>query len=245
MHLARFTSLWLTVGLAFATWSTSHATTTLPALLAGDPVSRLPGTTFGVNVRLTNGEQAAVEDFTAFFMGYQLIPQAGAVGTVTIIGVSQPVSNPVLTGTGIDVTFMPNLLLPTPINGTFDSVAAILGNDPETGDSILAGEIRNLVNLQIQASVNANGDWKLFAVNASDSGNPVSAWQKPNDATNFGFANLASDSPTAFELTVISVPEPSSWMLAGLAGGAAWCYATVRRRLITAEVFFRLPRSII
>jgi len=241
----RFTAIWLGIGLAVAASSTSHATP-LPALLAGDPVSHPAGTTFSVNVRLTNTDVATVEDFAAFFMGFQLIPQAGAVGTVTIIGASQPTSNPVLTGQTIDATFLDNLILPDLINGTIDYVAAILGNDPETGDSIVTAAIRNLVTLEIQASADANGDWKLFAVNDSDGGNPVSAWQKPNSTTNYGFTNLSSGSATALELTVISVPEPPSGMLASMAGGAAGCYATLRRRrLITAEVLFRLTRPLL
>lgn len=236
----RFTALWLTVGLAFATWSTGQATP-LPALLAGNPVFRLPGTTFSVNVQLTNTGQAPIEDFAAFFMGFQLIPQAGAVGTVTIIGANQPTSNPVLTGATIDESFLDGLILPNMINGTEDYVAAILGNNPETGDSIVAAAIRNLVSLEIEASADANGDWKLFAVNDNDSGNPVSAWQKPGSPTNYGFTNLSSASGTAVELTVISVPEPAAGMLASLAGGAAGCYATLRRRrLVAAEILIRL-----
>jgi hypothetical protein len=230
MNSARIRSLWLTVGLTLASGSTIHATP-LPSLLAGEPISRLPGTTFNVNVRLTNTDLAAVEDFTAFFMGFQLIPQAGAVGTVTIVGASQPTSSPVLTGSVIDATFLDTLELPSLINDTVDYVAAILGNDPETpADTIAPGETRNLVTLQIQASGDSNGLWKLFAVNDNDAGNPVSAWQKPGSGTNFGFTNLPSGSPTALELTVISVPEPASGMLASLAGGVAGCYATLRRR---------------
>jgi hypothetical protein len=230
MNAPRIGILCLALGVAQAAGSSGHAQQ-LPTLVTGGSVAKQPGTTFNANVQLTNLDQfTSVEDFTAFFMGFQLIPQSGAVGTLTIIGASQPTTSPVLTGAVIDATFLDSLELPSLLNGTTDYVAAILGNDPETGDTIAPGATRNLVALEIQASANADGLWKLFAVNDNDGGIPVSAWQRPGSGIDFGFTNLPSVSPTALELTVISVPEPSAGMLASIAGGAAGCYATMRGR---------------
>jgi hypothetical protein len=230
MNAPRTGTFCLALGVALVAGSVGHAQQ-LPTLVTGGSVAEQPGTTFNVNVQLTNLDQFVdVEDFTAFFMGFQLIPQSGAVGTLTIIGASQPATSPVLTESIISETFLDDLVLPNALNGTTDYVGAILGNDPETGDSIGPGQTLNMVTLQIQASGDADGLWRLFAVNDSDTGNPVSAWQKAGFGTDYGFTNLPSASPTALELTVISVPEPSARLLASVAGGIVGCYATLRGR---------------
>jgi hypothetical protein len=209
----------LILGLALALASAGAHAQPLPTLVTGASVFEQPGTTFNFTIQVTNTSSiTSINDFTAFFMGYQLIAEPGAVGMLSIVAALQPSSSPVLTSGTIATFFDNQAILPTAINGTTAYTVASLGNDvePEQGDTIAASQTRNLVTLQVQASANADGRWKLYAVNALDSGNPVSAWQQVNSSTDFAFGNLPA-ATTSLEIAVIAVPEPSTVALAGIA----------------------------
>jgi hypothetical protein len=209
----------LVLGLAIALASAGAHAQPLPSVVTGASVFEQPGTTFNFTVQVTNTSSiTSINDFTAFYMGYQMIAEPGAVGTLSIVAAIQPSSSPVLTAGTIATFFDNQAVLPTAINGTTAYTVASLGNDvePEQGDTIAASQTSNLVTLQVQASANADGRWKLFAVNALDSGNPVSAWQQVGSGNDFAFGNLPT-ATTSLELAVISVPEPSALVLAGIA----------------------------
>lgn len=225
----------LVVGVCLALASVAASAQPLPNVVTGGSMFEQPGTTFNFTVQVTNTSSiTSITDFTAFFMGYQLLAEPGSVGTLSIIDVLQPSSSPVLTAGTIAAFSDPVAVLPTAINGTTAYVSTSLGNDvePELGDTIDPSETLNLITLQVQASANASGTWKLYAVNASDSGNPVSAWQKVGSGTDFQFGNLPSSPTTSLHVATIAVPEPSGLALAGIAALAiAACVA--RRRTAT------------
>lgn len=209
----------LVLGLVLALTSARAGGQPLPSVVTGASVFEQPGTTFNFTVQLTNTSSiTSITDFTAFFMGYQLIAEPGAVGTMSIVDAFQPSATPVLTAATIATFVDTQAVLPTAINGTTAYTAASLGNDvePEQGDTIAASQTLNLVTLQVQASANADGRWKLYAVNALDAGNPVSAWQQVGSGNELAFGNLPA-ATTALEIAVISVPEPSAVALAGIA----------------------------
>lgn len=190
-------------------------------LVTGLSRSLEPGTSALIDIAATNAIPGEITDFNAFLLAFQLLPQPGATGTLTITAADQPTSNAMLSDP--EVLFNPTgSVAPSAVNGSSGFVGAILANnDPDAGDVLAAGATANLVTLTLSAAAGASGTWTLFAItNAS----PISAWQSTESADDLAFGNLpipASGSFSSLQLGTVSVapvPEPNDMVFPAAIG---------------------------
>ena len=220
---ASFRSLILSAAIVGFVWQPAPAT---PITIdTGKAVSMSPGANSVVLLSATNANAGtSVTNFNGWTLGLQLLAQAGATGTVTMTGISNPAVNPALTVP--DTETFSNALLTTATNGTTAYKYVGISNVDATTTTFALGQSLNLASLAVSSSSTASGVWNLYAVNQSPS---QSAWL---DVTGLGtdYGNLPAINGTSLLLGTVSViPEPGPMLLAGLAGIAV-CSVCGRRR---------------
>jgi hypothetical protein len=224
----RFHPLVLAAALLVFLWQTVQAT---PITIdTGKAVSMSPSANSVVLLSATNANAGtSVTNFNGWTLGLQLLAQAGATGTVTMTGISNPAVNPALTVPDTE-TFI-NSLLTTPTNGTTAYKYVGISNVDATTTTFALGQTLNMASLSVSSSSTASGVWNLYAVNQSPS---QSAWL---DVTGLGtdYGNLPAINGTSVLLgTVTVIPEPAPMLFAGLAGVVV-CSLLGRRRKLRAS----------
>ena len=219
----RFHPLVLAAALLVFLWQTVQATPI--SIDTGKSVSMSPGANSVVLLSATNANAGtSVTNFNGWTLGLQLLAQAGATGTVTMTGISNPAVNPALTVP--DTETFNNALLTTATNGTTAYKYVGISNVDATTTTFALGQSLNLASLAVSSSSTASGVWNLYAVNQSPS---QSAWL---NVTGLGtdYGNLPAINGTSLLLGTVSViPEPGPMLLAGLAGIVV-CSVCGRRR---------------
>jgi hypothetical protein len=224
----RFHPLVLAAALLVFLWQTVQAT---PITIdTGKAVSMSPSANSVVLLSATNANAGtSVTNFNGWTLGLQLLAQAGATGTVTMTGISNPAVNPALTVP--DTATFINSLLTTPTNGTTAYKYVGISNVDATTTTFALGQTLNMASLSVSSSSTASGVWNLYAVNQSPS---QSAWL---DVTGLGtdYGNLPAINGTSVLLgTVTVIPEPAPMLLAGLVGVVV-CSLLGRRRKLRAS----------
>jgi len=178
-----------------------------------------PGDTALFNIAVTNQDSGDVTDFNAFLISFQLLPQAGATGSLTITAAAQPASNAILTDPDQPIFQPQGSIAPDTVNGSSDFVGVTLfNNDPDAGDFLAAGGMANLVTLTLTATEAAAGSWSLFAITNSI---PISAWQSTTGDVAFGNLPIPVSGVTSLLLGTVAVapvPEPATMLFPALLG---------------------------
>lgn len=186
-----------------------------------------PGTTGTTTLSATNfNDGTPVTNWNAWNAALQLLPNPGAVGTMTISGNLLPTTNGSLTDPDAG-TFNPNgVLSGTGSNGATAFTAIGFANNGPDVTTWIAGQSYNLANLTFTASGDAQGTWTLYAVNQ---GSTISNWFDDfGNPTTFG--NTPSTAGSSLTLgTITAVPEPASLTLA-LAAGTVGLLGLRRRK---------------
>lgn len=216
----------LLIGLGLS--ASAHATPL--ALTTGLSVSMASGTTALLTLSATNlvGGTGNITTFNGFGVALQLIPQAGASGTVQFSDFLVPVTNGILPTPGAPQFELNGITNLSPVNGSSIATPVALLMDelaPAQETTVPQGVLKNLGVVQFSASANAAGTWTLYAVNDAFG---RSYW---TDAfgTETSLDQLPATNGTALAIGTVSVvPEPSAMALA--AGAAAMIVAAMRGR---------------
>lgn len=224
-----FRAICLALAVVGFAWQSARAT---PIVVdTGKAVSMSAGANSVVVLSATNTNAGtSVTTFNGWTLGLQLLAQAGATGSVTITGISNPAVDPALTVP--DTATFINAVLNSATNGTTAYKYVGISNVDNTTTTFALGQSLNLANLAVTSSAGAAGTWSLYAVNQSPS---QSAWL---DVTGLGtdYGNLPATNGTSVLVgTVTVVPEPGSLLLAGLSG-VALCAAFGRRQSMRASL---------
>lgn len=200
------------------------------ALTTGLSASMASGTTALLTLSATNlpGGIGAISSFNGFGLALQLIPQAGASGTVQFANFVVPAANGILPDPGDPQFELNGITNLSPVNGSAVAtpVALLMNEAAEEQETVVpTGVLKNLGVVQVVSSPSAVGTWTLYAVNDAFG---RSYW---TDA--FGnetpLDQLPATNGTALAIgTVTVVPEPSQMALA--AGAAALILAASRGR---------------
>ena len=199
------------------------------ALTTGLSVSMASGTTGLLTLSATNlvGGTGDITTFNGFGLALQLIPQAGASGTVQFANFFVPATNGILPDPDVPQFELNGITNMSPVNGSSvaTSVALLMSEtapSPET--TVPQGVLKNLGTLQFISTSNAVGTWTLYAVNDAFG---RSYWTNAvADETTFD--QLPATNGTALPLGTVSiVPEPS---IVVFAVGVAMMLAASRHR---------------
>jgi hypothetical protein len=224
-----FRAICLALAVVGFAWQSARAT---PIVVdTGKAVSMSAGANSVVVLSATNTNAGtSVTTFNGWTLGLQLLAQAGATGSVTITGISNPAVDPALTVP--DTATFINAVLNSATNGTTAYKYVGISNVDATTTTFALGQSLNLASLAVSSSSTASGVWNLYAVNQSPS---QSAWL---DVTGLGtdYGNLPALNGTSLLLgTVTVIPEPGPMLLAGLAGVVV-CSKLARRRSLRASL---------
>lgn len=217
------------------------ATATPLNLVTGLSQSVVTGGSVLLDIAAMNQAPGDITDVNAFLLAFQLLPQSGATGTLTITTAGQPATNALLTGPELPyVFFQPSgSLAPGSVNGSSSFVGVVMANeDPDLGDTLAADATANLISLTLTASANASGTWTLYAIT---NGNPISAWQSTDSVADIAFGNLLipeNGSISSLQLGTVSVapvPEPEDMLFPAAIGLVVVGAGKIRR--------FRFPHT--
>ena len=198
-------------------------------LETGKSLSLSPSTSGSITFSAGNDAGDITADFAGWTLGIQLLPSGTTTGTLTLGTLTQPVSNPMPTGT-LSIS-QPSLLTlaNSAIINTSTSFYQIAVDtiDPILG-TVLGNTSYNLGTLDISASANASGTWNLYAVQQGGSF-AQSYWS--GSLTDSDFGNLPSGAGNSSILigtvSVTAVPEPTAtWVM----GGCLAVYFVLRRQ---------------
>lgn len=200
------------------------------ALTTGLSASMASGTSALLTLSATNlvGGTGNITTFNGFGLALQLIPQAGASGTVQFANFFVPATNGILPNPGAPQFELSGITNLSPVNGSAIATPVALLMDelaPVQETTVPQGVLKNLGIVQFVSSANAVGTWKLYAVNDAFG---RSYW---TDAfgTETPLDQLPATNGTALAIgTVTVVPEPSAMALA--AGAGAMILAATRGR---------------
>jgi len=199
------------------------------ALTTGLSVSMASGTTGLLTLSATNlvGGTGDITTFNGFGLALQLIPQAGASGTVQFADFFAPATNGILPDPDVPQFELNGITNMSPVNGSSvaTSVALLMSETaPSPEATVPQGVLKNLGTLQFISTSNAVGTWTLYAVNDAFG---RSYWTNAvADETTFD--QLAAANGTALPLGTVSiVPEPS---IVVFAAGAVMMLAASRHR---------------
>jgi hypothetical protein len=188
-----------------------------------------PGSTGIWTLSATNQDNGvAANNWNAFGIALQIIPDAGATGTVTLQSFINPIENPsVATGSAVP-PFIGSGTFPEPINGTTDFTGIVLGYSGSASPNVTnwpSGQTHNMATITWSASPDASGTWRIFASNPEDDGAtfPQTTWNLPNANDRFfGNVPFIEGQTSTLQLGTISVvPEPHGLIVAGSAAMAA------------------------
>ena len=203
----------------------------------GKSLSLNSGTSGILTLSLTNlNSGTAVSNFNGWGLILQLIPQAGATGTASLLSLAEPATNPALSDPGDPPLFDNAYILNSAVNGTTDAYQLANSNNTSVTTTFTLGQSYNIGDLTVFLSSGATGSWKLFALNDE---NNTAAWLNPQGgATAFGnLATAGVGQYTSTEIgTITAVPEPSTIALLGMSMASAGWYAWRTRRKVTVEI---------
>jgi len=189
-------------------------------LLTGLSGTVAPGESSLLDIAVTNQAPGDVTDFNAFLISFQLLPQPGATGSLTITAAGQPASKAILTDPGEPFIQPQGSIAPASVNGSSGFVGvSLFNNDPDDGDFLAAGATANLVTLTLTAAEGTAGNWTLYAITTSM---PLSAWQSTTGDEAFGNLPIPVGSGVnslllgTFEVAL--VPEPTEMLFPAVLG---------------------------
>lgn len=224
------------LALLAALGSTPAEATTL-SLDTGKAVSLAPGGSADFVLSFSNVDAGDVTaDFFGWVLGLQVLPSAGAGGTVTIGTLAPASTNSIFAVVGVDDISQPDALTLAGgalLNGTSAfSGMSMLGSAPATA---VSGASYNLGSLGLTAAANASGTWNVFAVQQASPN--MQSYYFNGEISEVDFGNLLRTGGNSALLlgTVTVVPEPAIpgaivmlaatalwWRRRGLAGGHQW-----------------------
>ncbi len=193
----------------------------------GKSISVTAGQSAAFVFSATNTNSGDAVDFTAWYMGVQVIPSAGSSGTISVGNLTAATTNPIPIGQVQISTPAPRSINP-PLNGstTYYDIGITTTDTPTT---LTAGNSYNLGSLELNASGDASGAWEVYAIQQSVQ---RTYWQELN-LGEFAFGNLPFGSSNTSVLigTVTAVPEPATCGMAFAIFGIAGLVArrTIRR----------------
>ena len=175
-----------------------------------------PGASPVIQLAVANDNNDLSPILYAITLGLSFQPVGGATGSLEVASVANAATNPVFTS-GIQAP----TINPFPFDG-YTSIA-VFSSGPENLPVPQAGA--GLIGLTL-SSTNAQG---TFDIVVQSFGEGLSSWNN-FDFDEFPFANANSSPLTIGQISVTTVPEPSSIALVAAAGGALLA-ARARRRL--------------
>jgi hypothetical protein len=185
-----------------------------------------PGSTGIWTLSATNQDNGvAANNWNAFAIAMQIIPDPGATGTVTLQSFINPIDNPSIPAASAGPASVSSGVFPQPINGTTAFTSIILSYNGSSVTNWPSGQTHNLASLTWNASPDASGTWRVFASNPDDDGGtlPQTTWNLPNANDRFfGNVPFIEGQTSTLQLGTISVvPEPHGLIVAGSAAVVA------------------------
>jgi hypothetical protein len=218
-----------TITLLLALVSSSFATTL--NLDTGKSLILQPGGSGDFIFSFTNTSGAITSNFLAWTMGIQVVPQAGATGSVTLGTLSQSNTDPMPIGT-TDTTQPTLLTLGASgiINGStlYYQIAMVT---TEALGTVPGGASLNMGNLGFNAVSGASGTWNVYAI---QQGAPFyQSYWTDGSLTDTDFGNLprvAGNSSLLLGTVSVNsvIPEPASY--AAITGAALLGMVGLRRQ---------------
>lgn len=140
-----------------------------------------------------------------FWIGVQLVADAGATGSLSLSGVAAPTTGSLLSDGPTFSASDQSLSAATTVGGT-DYMQLLGANNSNFDDELVATAIGRLIAITFTASGDALGNWTLYGVNQSSSS--VSYVANSNgDQTDF--TNVPATDDTAVALATITIlPAP-------------------------------------
>lgn len=194
-----------------------------------------PGSTGVWTLSATNQDNGSIANgWNAFAVAFQVVPDAGATGTVTLQSAVNPLVNPSIPSGSAGQPFVGQGTFPQPINGTRDFTPVVLGYNGTSFTTWASGQTYNLATITFSASANASGTWRVYASNPEDNfvDLPQTTWNLPNaNDVFFGNVPFVSGQTSTVQLgTISAVPEPRALALAGSAAALVGGYSVCRSR---------------
>lgn len=147
----------------------------------------------------------------SFWIGVQLVADAGVTGSVSLSGVAAPLTDSLLSDAPTFSTSDQSLSTGTAVGGT-DYVQLLGSNNTNYENSLDAAALAKLIALTFTASGDALGTWTLYGVNQSSnqSSSSVSYLANSNgDQTDFTNVPAADDTAVALAtITIVAAPVP-------------------------------------
>jgi len=198
----------------------------------GKSVSLSQGGSGSFTFSATNDAGAITENFLAWVIGLQILPAGGNVGSLTLGGLTQPVTAPLPAGEVEVTNFEATLANNASINGSTKYQLLSLAAT-EFVNTVASNSTYNLGSLSLTASGDALGTWNVYAV--QQGGSFYKSYWTDAGQTDVDFGNFprgSAGSNTALLLGTVSViPEPATFALVGSASvGLAWSAWRIRRR---------------
>lgn len=141
-----------------------------------------------------------------FWIGVQLVADAGATGSLSLFGVAAPARGSLLSDAPTFSASDQSLTAATTVGGT-DYVQLLGSNNTNYENSLAAAALAKLIAITLTASGDALGTWTLYGVNQSSS---ISYLANSNgDETDFTNVPAADDTAVALATITIlaAVPE--------------------------------------
>ena len=194
-----------------------------------------PGSSGVWTLSATNQNNGTIANgWNAFAVAFQVVPDAGATGTVTLQSFVNPAANPSIPSASAGQPFVGQGTFPQPINGTTDFTSIVLGYSGSSFTTWASGQTYNLATITFSASADASGTWRVYASNPEDNFTdfPQTTWNLPNTNDNFfGNVPFVSGQTSTVQLgTISAVPEPRALTLAGSAAALIGGYSFRRSR---------------
>jgi hypothetical protein len=157
------------------------------------------GSTGSLDLSVTNSGRAVLVN--SFWIGVQLVADAGATGSVWLSGVAAPLTNSLLSDAPEFDTSTGTLSPETTVGGT-DYIVLLGSNISNYENSLAAATLAKLIALTFTASDIALGKWTLYGVNQSSSSVSYLA-NSSGDQTDF--TNVPAEDDTAVALATITI----------------------------------------
>lgn len=182
---------------------------------------------------ITNNDSTNNAFLNSANVGLILIPKTVTTGSLTM-SFGAPATNALFTDSPIYLQFPEQTgLAPVTISGTSYTTYdwATVSNSTNYDDLLAPSTTANLGTVTFTVGTEGtatDGEWELWAVNQSDP-SPTHWSSAAGGYSATAFSNIAASDGTAVLLTTISVPEPTTWLMAGI-GTATAAGASLRRR---------------
>lgn len=211
------------------------AEATVLSLDTGKSLTLQQGQSGSFTFSFTNDAGAITEDFVSWTLGIQLLPVAGATGSLTLGALAQPATSPMPVG-AVDLSgpLAGTTFGNASINGTA-SFSQIVATATETVGTVASAASYNMGTVGVTASANALGTWNMYAI--QQGGTAYQSYWTNASLTDTDFGNLPRGASTSVSgsllvgtVTVSAVPEPGVVALAGSVGAVVAYVASRWRR---------------